>query len=160
MPPGERSERLPVRRHRYSCTNRVLVTSPYHRATQVIIIIISMPIVFVIRGQLVMVIVAVISPFIESNTGHGNMSTTRVIVIGVVTLPSESNIGHRFLRPKPIALPQQSRNQQSPSHHHRCHSLKRVPTLGYLSALIPSPKSLHLQICFKFIAASKVHSWF
>ena len=130
MPPAERSERLLVRRHRHSCTTRVLVTSPYHRATHVIIII--MAIVIVIRGQLVMVIVAVISPFIESNTGHGNMSTTRVIVIGVVTLPSESNIGHRFLRPKPIALPQQSRNQQSPSHHYRCHSLKRVPTPGYL----------------------------
>ena len=157
MPPGERSERLLVRRHRHSWTTRVLVTSSYHRTTQVIIII-NMAIVIVIRGQLV--IFVVISPFIESNTGHGNMSTTRVIVIGVVTLPSESNIGHRFLRPKPIALPQQSRNQQSPSHHHRCHSLKRVPTLGYLSALIPSPKSLHLQICFKFIAASKVHSWF
>ena len=131
MPPAARSERLLVRRHRHSCTTRVLVTAPYHRTTQVIIII-SMAIVIVIRGQLVMVTVAVISPFIESNTGHGNMSTTRVIVIGVVTLPSESNIGHRFLRPKPIALPQQSRNQQSPSHHYRRHSLKRVLTLGYL----------------------------
>ena len=129
MPPAARSERLLVRRHRHSCTTRVLVTSSYHRTTQVIIII-NMAIVIVIRGQLV--IFVVISPFIESNTGHGNMSTTRVIVIGVVTLPSESNIGHRFLRPKPIALPQQSRNQQSPSHHYRCHSLKRVPTLGYL----------------------------
>ena len=134
MPPAARSERLLVRRHRHSCTTRVLVTSPYHRTTQVIIII-SIAIVIVVRGQLVMVIVAVISPFIESNTGHGNMSTTRVIVIGVVTLPSESNIGHRFLRPKPIALPQQSRNQQSPSHHYRCHSLKRVPTLGHTSYL-------------------------